>query len=311
MRSSKSRSRSKQNRPRTLGNIINRVFDSSGPEGKVRGTPQQIIEKYQHLARDAQLSNDRVAHENFMQHAEHYTRMLGEAQREMAAEQDQQRRPEGGQQPRRDDRDDGWQPGNGNGGGWQGNRGSQGGGSGQNGNQGQGGQGQGGQGQGGQGQHGQGARDDQRGDRRPDYRPEYRGEGRGEGRGDYRADPPRDALPPPVDVIGFDADGDAGLVETPEARAPRPPQQERSPRPPQQHDRAPRAPQADRTPPPPAEPAPEQAVAEAPGEAALQSPAKTTSTRRPRTPRKPSGDTAGGTPDTPPDSSAGPREAAE
>jgi hypothetical protein len=88
MRSSKSRSRSKANRPRTLGNIINRVFDSSGPEGKVRGTPQQIIEKYQFLARDAQLSNDRVAAENFNQHAEHYTRMLAEATREMAAEQE-------------------------------------------------------------------------------------------------------------------------------------------------------------------------------------------------------------------------------
>lgn len=77
-----------------MGNIINRVFDSSGPEGKVRGTPQQIIEKYQILARDAQLSNDRVAAENFMQHAEHYTRMLAEAQRELAAEQEQ-RRPQG------------------------------------------------------------------------------------------------------------------------------------------------------------------------------------------------------------------------
>lgn len=88
MRSSKSRSRSKQNRPRTLGNIINRVFDSSGPEGKVRGTPQQIIEKYLALARDAQLSNDRVAAENFLQHAEHYTRMLAEATREQAAEQE-------------------------------------------------------------------------------------------------------------------------------------------------------------------------------------------------------------------------------
>lgn len=88
MRSSKKRSRSSQNRPRTLGNIVNRVFDSSGPEGKVRGTPQQIIEKYQMLARDAQLSNDRVAAENFLQHAEHYTRMLAEAQREMAAEQE-------------------------------------------------------------------------------------------------------------------------------------------------------------------------------------------------------------------------------
>ncbi len=88
MRSSKSRSRSKTNRPRTLGNIINRVFDSSGPEGKVRGTPQQLIEKYQQLGRDAQLSNDRVAAENFMQHAEHYTRLLGEAMREMAVEQE-------------------------------------------------------------------------------------------------------------------------------------------------------------------------------------------------------------------------------
>jgi hypothetical protein len=77
-----------------MGNIVNRVFDSSGPEGKVRGTPQQIIEKYLILARDAQLSNDRVSAENFMQHAEHYTRMLAEAQREMAAEQEQ-RRPSG------------------------------------------------------------------------------------------------------------------------------------------------------------------------------------------------------------------------
>lgn len=88
MRSSKSRQRSKQNRPRSLGNIINRVFDSSGPEGKVRGTPAQLIEKYQFLARDAQLSNDRVAAENFLQHAEHYTRLLAEANREMAAEQE-------------------------------------------------------------------------------------------------------------------------------------------------------------------------------------------------------------------------------
>lgn len=88
MRSSKSRSRSKSNRQRSIGNIINRVFDSSGPDGKVRGTPQQIIDKYLMLARDAQLGNDRVAEQNFLQHAEHYTRMLGEAQREMAREQE-------------------------------------------------------------------------------------------------------------------------------------------------------------------------------------------------------------------------------
>jgi hypothetical protein len=93
MRSSKPRSRSKSNRNRpTGGNIINRVFDSSGPEGKVRGTPQQIIDKYNQLTRDAQLSNDRVAAENFQQHAEHYLRLLSEAQRESDQRRDEQER---------------------------------------------------------------------------------------------------------------------------------------------------------------------------------------------------------------------------
>lgn len=92
MRSPKSRSRSKQNRNnnRSVGNVLNRVFDSSGPEGKVRGTPQQIIEKYNQLARDAQLSNDRVATENFQQHAEHYLRLLARAQKEQEARREQQ-----------------------------------------------------------------------------------------------------------------------------------------------------------------------------------------------------------------------------
>ncbi len=58
------------------GNNINRVYDSAGPEGKVRGTPQQIIDKYLTLARDAQTSGDRVTAENFLQHAEHYQRIL-------------------------------------------------------------------------------------------------------------------------------------------------------------------------------------------------------------------------------------------
>ena len=90
MRSTKPRSRSKSNRNRSVGNVVNRVFDSSGPEGKVRGTPQQIIEKYNQLARDAQLSNDRVAAENFQQHAEHYLRLLSEAQREQEQRREQQ-----------------------------------------------------------------------------------------------------------------------------------------------------------------------------------------------------------------------------
>ena len=104
MRSSKSRSRNKSNRNRTssVGNVVNRVFDSSGPEGKVRGTPQQIIEKYNQLARDAQLSNDRVATENFQQHAEHYLRLLGEAQKEMDAKRDQQERENRDRQADRD-----------------------------------------------------------------------------------------------------------------------------------------------------------------------------------------------------------------
>ena len=74
---------------RPNGNILNRVFESSGPDGKVRGTPQQIVDKYLALARDAQTSGDRVKAENFLQHAEHYQRMIIEAmeQREQRREQ--------------------------------------------------------------------------------------------------------------------------------------------------------------------------------------------------------------------------------
>ncbi|CUH53266.1 DUF4167 domain-containing protein [Shimia marina] len=102
MRSSKSRSRNKSNRNRPSGNIVNRVFDSSGPEGKVRGTPQQVIDKYNQLARDSQLSNDRVATENFQQHAEHYQRMLNEAQREQEVRREEQERQNRERQAERD-----------------------------------------------------------------------------------------------------------------------------------------------------------------------------------------------------------------
>ncbi len=106
MRSSnKSRSRNKNNsnmnRRGSTGNIVNRVFDSAGPEGKVRGTPQQIIEKYQSLSHDALMSGDRIGSENFAQHAEHYARLLGSAQREMAERRDavEAQRKEEVQQP--------------------------------------------------------------------------------------------------------------------------------------------------------------------------------------------------------------------
>lgn len=72
----------------------------------MRGTPQQIIDKYLTLARDAQLSNDRVAEQAFLQHAEHYTRMLGEAQREQAERQQQHQQYQQNQGNRgEDDRD--------------------------------------------------------------------------------------------------------------------------------------------------------------------------------------------------------------
>ena len=50
--------------------------ESNGPEGKIRGTAHQVIEKYQALARDALASGDRVAAENYFQHAEHYHRLI-------------------------------------------------------------------------------------------------------------------------------------------------------------------------------------------------------------------------------------------
>lgn len=54
----------------------NHVFDSSGPEMRVRGTAQQLYEKYTQLARDAVSSVDRVLSEAYYQHAEHYFRIL-------------------------------------------------------------------------------------------------------------------------------------------------------------------------------------------------------------------------------------------
>ncbi|MCY3880434.1 MAG: DUF4167 domain-containing protein [Rhodobacteraceae bacterium] len=75
----RARPRSKGGR-RSGGSVINRVFESSGPENKVRGNPQQIVEKYQAHARDAQLAGDHVLSENYSQHAEHYIRLLADAQ---------------------------------------------------------------------------------------------------------------------------------------------------------------------------------------------------------------------------------------
>lgn len=77
---------------------MNRVFDSSGPQGKVRGTPQQIAEKYVALADDAQLAGDRVAAESFTQHSEHYSRMLAAAMKEQAERQAEHQKHQQAQQ---------------------------------------------------------------------------------------------------------------------------------------------------------------------------------------------------------------------
>jgi hypothetical protein len=54
----------------------NHVFDSNGPDIRVRGTSQQLFEKYLQLGRDATSSGDRVTAEAYFQHAEHYFRIL-------------------------------------------------------------------------------------------------------------------------------------------------------------------------------------------------------------------------------------------
>ncbi len=90
--------RSKGSR-RSNGNVVNRVFESSGPEGKVRGNPQQIIDKYHALSRDALLAGDRVLAENHAQHAEHFIRMLSEANREVEARRSAQQAHYAGERP--------------------------------------------------------------------------------------------------------------------------------------------------------------------------------------------------------------------
>ena len=70
------RGRGRPSGRRGNNNSPNRSYDSSGPDVKIRGTASTVHEKYTNLARDAILSGDRVAAENFYQHAEHYYRVL-------------------------------------------------------------------------------------------------------------------------------------------------------------------------------------------------------------------------------------------
>src|SRR5262245_42130176 len=52
------------------------TFDSNGPDVRIRGNAYQVLEKYLAMARDATAAGDRIAAENFYQHAEHYFRIV-------------------------------------------------------------------------------------------------------------------------------------------------------------------------------------------------------------------------------------------
>ncbi len=62
------------------GNSVNRVYESNGPDVKVRGTAQTVAEKYMQLGRDAQSSGDNVMAESYFQFSEHYFRVMAAAQ---------------------------------------------------------------------------------------------------------------------------------------------------------------------------------------------------------------------------------------
>jgi hypothetical protein len=79
------------NNNRRSQNPMTRVFESNGPDIKIRGTASHVAEKYVQLARDARSSGDPVAAENYYQHAEHYFRLIAAAQEQFRQNQPQPR----------------------------------------------------------------------------------------------------------------------------------------------------------------------------------------------------------------------------
>jgi hypothetical protein len=74
------------------------TFDSSGPDVRIRGNAYQVLEKYLAMARDASAAGDRIAAENFYQHAEHYYRVIsanGEHQRHQQQQHQQHQQMHG------------------------------------------------------------------------------------------------------------------------------------------------------------------------------------------------------------------------
>jgi len=76
MRQGQQNRRGRGRNQRKSQNPLTRSFESTGPDVKIRGTPAHIAEKYISLARDAGASGDPVLSENYLQHAEHYNRII-------------------------------------------------------------------------------------------------------------------------------------------------------------------------------------------------------------------------------------------
>ena len=75
-------------------NPLSRNYESNGPDVKVRGNAQHVADKYVQLARDASVSGDRILAESYLQHAEHYYRIVAAAQAQMPQPQPVQRADE-------------------------------------------------------------------------------------------------------------------------------------------------------------------------------------------------------------------------
>jgi hypothetical protein len=91
MRNRNNNNNSSSNNNRRGQNPMTRVFESNGPDIKIRGTASHVAEKYVQLARDARSSGDPVAAENYYQHAEHYFRLIAAAQEQFRQNQPQPR----------------------------------------------------------------------------------------------------------------------------------------------------------------------------------------------------------------------------
>ncbi|MBM3567243.1 MAG: DUF4167 domain-containing protein [Alphaproteobacteria bacterium] len=89
----------------------NRSFDSNGPDIKVRGNASQVYEKYLQMARDAHSAGDRIAAENYLQHAEHYYRIMTAEGLQQRQYQQQQGYGQQGQQPIQAPQGQGYQQG--------------------------------------------------------------------------------------------------------------------------------------------------------------------------------------------------------